>query len=163
MRAPFQDAVDAHGATVLRVCRAVLGAGPDAEDAWADTFLAALVAWPSLDEATNVQAWLVTVAHRKAVDVTRARTRRAVPGLPDDHPAPTPTLDRDESLDVWRAVAGLPQRQRLAVAYHYFGGLPHTETALLVGGTPEAVRRASADGIATLRRVLAPTDTEGTR
>lgn len=163
MRRPFQEAVDEHGATVLRVCRAVLGATADAEDAWAETFLAALVAWPSLDEATNVQAWLVTVAHRKAVDVTRARSRRASPGLPHDHPAPTTGVDQAEAVDVWRAVAALPPRQRAAVAYHYYGGLPHAETARLVGGTAEAVRRASADGIATLRRVLAPTDEEGHR
>ena len=69
---------------VLRVCRAVLG--PDeAEDAWSETFLAALKAYPELDEHANVEAWLVTIAHRKAIDATRAAKRRplAVEPLPE--------------------------------------------------------------------------------
>jgi RNA polymerase sigma factor (sigma-70 family) len=156
MRVPFEQAVDAHGATVLRVCRAVLGSGPDAEDAWSETFLAALVAWPDLPDEANVQAWLVRIAHRKAIDVTRARGRRAVP---TDAVPESPSRHGDPAAeagehDVWRSVARLPERQRLAVAYHYLGGLSHVETAGLIGGSAAAVRRASADGIAALRREL---------
>ncbi|MFW6600358.1 RNA polymerase sigma factor [Propionibacteriaceae bacterium Y2011] len=161
MKQPYDSAVTTHGATVLRVCRAVLGPGADADDAWSETFLAALRAWPDLDDDTNVEAWLVRVAHRKAVDVIRGRQRRPVP---TEHlPETTSPLGRPEDveLDLWAAVAALPERQRLAVAYHWFGGLPHTETAELIGGTPAAVRRAAADGIASLRRTL--TVREGAR
>lgn len=152
MREPFERVVHDHGATVLRVCRAVLGPGPDADDAWSETFLAALTAWPQLEEVTNVEAWLVRVAHRKAIDVTRARARQAVPTemLPDGVSAvgtPDP-----EGNELWADVGRLPERQRLAVAYHWFGGLSHQETAELIGGTPEAVRRAASDGIRSLRR-----------
>lgn len=150
---PFEQTVARHGATVLRVCRAVLGPGPDADDAWSETFLAALVAWPDLAPGTNVEAWLVRVAHRKAIDVTRARARRAAP-VPDPPERPAPNADPAErDGDVWRAVAALPERQRLALAYHYLGGLPHTQTAELIGGTPDAVRRAASDGLAALRRL----------
>lgn len=156
MQQPFEHTVAAHGPTVLRVVRAVLGPGPDADDAWSETFLAALRAWPDLANDTNVQAWLVRVAHRKAIDVTRAAARRAVPtGILPDHPATT-GLPETAEPDLWSAVAALPDRQRLSVAYHYLGGLRHTETAELIGGTPESVRRAAADGIRTLRRTYAP-------
>ncbi|MCY1160056.1 MAG: sigma-70 family polymerase sigma factor, partial [Citricoccus sp.] len=57
MMLPFDLAVRTHGATVLRVCRAVLGPGPDAEDAWQETFLAALRSWPELGEVSNLEAW----------------------------------------------------------------------------------------------------------
>lgn len=150
VKRPFESAVNEHGATVLRVCRAALGPGPDADDAWSETFLAALRSWDGLPEDTRVEAWLVRVAQRKAVDVIRRRSRQVptefLPG-PAGH-------DRNEGADVWEAVARLPERQRLAVAYHYFGGLPHTETAELIGGTSAAVRRAAADGIRTLRSAL---------
>lgn len=154
MQTPFEHAVRRHGATVWRVCRAVLGADADADDAWSETFLAALVAWPSLAEDTNVEAWLVRVAHRKAIDVTRARSRRAVPI--DDLAAHAPATPGPDAagVDVWRALAALPHRQRLAVAYHHLGGLRHAETAELIGGTEAAVRRAAADGIRNLRRAL---------
>jgi RNA polymerase sigma factor (sigma-70 family) len=150
---PFERAMHQHGATVLRVCTAVLGPGPDAEDAYAETFLAALRHWPDLADDTNVEAWLVRVAQRKAIDVTRAGARRPRPSdaVPDRaHPPPA------DGHDVWDAVAELPERQRLAIAYHYFGGLPHAETAALIGGTAEAVRRAASDGLKTLRKTLSP-------
>jgi len=151
MTQPFDRAVAAHGATVLRVCRAVLGAGPDADDAWSETFLAALKAWPDLAEDTNLQAWLVRVAHRKAIDVTRARKRHAVPTecLPDT--TSTIGIPGSGDDDLWGAVAALPERQRLAVAYHYVGGLTHVQTAELIGGSADAVRRAAADGVRALR------------
>ena len=84
---PFEAVVARHGATVLRVCRAVLGPA-DADDAWSETFLAALKAYPRLPADANVEAWLVTIAHRKAIDVTRAAARRAVPVA--DVPEPPP-------------------------------------------------------------------------
>lgn len=160
MREPFERVVDDHGATVLRVCRAVLGPGPDADDAWSETFLAALTAWPGLEEGTNMEAWLVRVAHRKAIDVVRARARRAAPTatVPDRVSVlGTPDPDGDE---LWAEVGRLPQRQRLAVAYHWFGGLSHAETAELIGGTPEAVRRAASDGIRSLRRTYRTGDAQ---
>lgn len=160
MTRPFEEIVREHGATVLRVCRAVLRADADAEDAWSETFLAALRAWPELPADTNIEAWLVRVAHRKAIDVTRARARRAVP-VPD-LPEPRAGLtSRDGPGDlhargtIWSQVAALPPRQREAIAYHYLGRLPHTETAELTGSTPAAVRRAAADGLAALRRSMA--------
>jgi RNA polymerase sigma factor (sigma-70 family) len=161
MREPFEQAVRQHGETVLRVCRAVLGPGPDADDAWSETFLAALRSWPELPADTNVQAWLVTVAHRKAIDVTRGRARRAVPvdALPEG--ASEQGIPGRDEHGLWAAVAALPERQRLAIAYYYFGGLPHAETAALIGGTPAAVRRAAADGMTTLRR-LYDADPHGT-
>jgi RNA polymerase sigma factor (sigma-70 family) len=157
MTQPFDRAVAAHGATVLRVCRAVLGAGPDADDAWSETFLAALRAWPDLAGDTNLQAWLMRVAHRKAIDVTRARKRHAVPTecLPD---APsTIGIPGPGDDDLWGAVAALPERQRLAVAYHYVGGLTHVQTAELIGGSADAVRRAAADGVRALRSRMSST------
>ena len=71
---PFEQVVAAHGATVLRVCRAVLGPS-DADDAWSETFLSAMRAYPELPGDANIEAWLVTIAHRKAIDVARAAAR----------------------------------------------------------------------------------------
>lgn len=75
---PFEDVVTEYGAVVLRVCRAVVGP-VDAEDAWSETFIAAMRAYPDLNPDANIEAWLVTIAHRKAIDITRVRARVAVP------------------------------------------------------------------------------------
>lgn len=152
MRQPFDEAVAIHGATVLRVCRAVLGPHTDADDAWSETFLAALQAWPDLPGDTNVEAWLVSVAHRKAIDVTRRRARHAVPT--DELPDRASMLGRpeDSHFELWGAVTALPPKQRQALAYHYLGGLPYAEVAEVIGGSADAARRAASDGIAALRR-----------
>jgi len=169
---PFERVVAEHGTAVLRVCRAVLG--PDAaEDAWSETFLSALRAYPDLPPGSNVQAWLVTIAHRKALDQIRAAARRPVPvehladladpaaasahGSAGSHGIPTAST---ESADLWAALAALPAKQRATVAYHHLAGLPYDEVARIVGGTPAAARRAAADGIATLRRTYPQGETD---
>jgi len=150
MKPPFESVVAQHGATVLRVVRAVLGHA-DADDAWSETFLAAMKAYPDLPVDANVEAWLVTIAHRKAIDITRATARRAIP-VPDTPDRPSPNHADEHHLELTEAVAALPTKQRQAVAYHYLAGLPYAEIAALLDSSAAAARRAAADGIATLRR-----------
>jgi RNA polymerase sigma factor (sigma-70 family) len=147
---PFDMVVATHGATVLRVCRAVLGP-VDADDAWSETFLSAMKAYPGLPADANVEAWLVTIAHRKAIDITRAAARRAIPVAETPDTATAPAADSSD-LDLADALAALPPKQKQAVAYHYLAGLPHSDVAAILGGSTDAARRAAADGIATLRR-----------
>lgn len=150
---PFEKVVAEHGRTVLRVCRVLLG-GHDAEDAWSETFLAALRAYPGLPQDANVEAWLVTIAHRKAIDVVRAKARHPLPvaELPEEPTGLGVPGPGDDSL--WQAVRALPAKQRQAIAYHYVAGLPYAEIARILGGTTDAARRAAADGIRNLRRNL---------
>jgi RNA polymerase sigma factor (sigma-70 family) len=150
MKPPFENVVARHGATVLRVVRAVVGHA-DADDAWSETFLAAMKAYPGLPADANVEAWLVTIAHRKAIDVTRATARRAIP-VSDTPDRPSPSHADEHHLELTEAVAALPPKQRQAVAYHYLAGLPYAEIATLLDSSAAAARRAAADGIATLRR-----------
>jgi len=58
---PFEQVVAEHGAVVWRVCRALLGPA-DADDAWQETFLAALAAYPRLRPDSNVRGWLVRLS-----------------------------------------------------------------------------------------------------
>ena len=147
---PFEAIVETHGATVLRVCRAVVGPA-EADDAWSETFLSAMKAYPALPDDANVEAWLVTIAHRRAIDAGRAQSRRAVPT--DSIADRADRADRSEpDPDLMAALEGLPDKQRLSVSYHYLAGLPYAEIASMLGGSADAARRAAADGIAALRR-----------
>jgi RNA polymerase sigma factor (sigma-70 family) len=147
---PFETVVAVHGTIVLRVCRAILGPA-DADDAWSETFLSAMKVYPDLPADANVEAWLVTIAHRKAIDVSRATARRAVPAAEVPEVATAPAADHRD-LDLADALARLPPRQKQAVAYHYLAGLPYADVAAVLGGSADAARRAAADGIAALRR-----------
>ena len=151
---PFETVVAEHGAVVLRVCRAVLGPD-DAEDAWSETFLAALRAYPRLRAGSDIRAWLVTIAHRKAIDGYRANRRapRPVESLP--HEPVTADVDQVPDEQLLAAVDALPDRQRQVVAYRYLADLSYEAIAEIVGGSLQAARRSAADGIATLRRTYA--------
>ena len=151
----FETIVARHASTVLRVCRAVVGA-TDADDAWSETFLSALRAYPQLPADANIEAWLVTIAHRKAIDIIRKAARQGIPvaeapdrGATVVGATPEPALDGGLA----HVLKALPTKQRHAVAYHYLAGLPYSEVAAITGGTTDAVRRAAADGIASLRRI----------
>jgi RNA polymerase sigma factor (sigma-70 family) len=158
VKPPFEKVVTQHGPTVLRVVCAVVGHA-DADDAWSDTFLAAMKAYPDLPAEANVEAWLVTIAHRKAIDVVRAASRRATP-VADTPETASPDHADEPHADLTEAVAALPPKQRQAVAYHYLAGLPYAEIGALVDSSPAAARRAAADGITTLRRTYPLLDRE---
>src|SRR5262245_63449157 len=100
----------------------------DAEDAWSETFLAALRAYPTLRPGSNVEAWLVTIAHRKAIDQARARARRPLPVDPLRERPASSKADRSDD-DLWAARKALPFKQRVAVAYHYVVGMPYADVA----------------------------------
>lgn len=139
----------------MAVCRAVLGTH-DAEDAWAETFIAALRAYPGLRPDSNVRGWLVTIAHRKAIDQIRAAARRPAPTDALDLGAASPSADPSAGDGLWEELDRLPPRQRAAVTYHYVAGLPYAEVAPLLETTEAAARRSAADGIATLRKAFLP-------
>jgi RNA polymerase sigma factor (sigma-70 family) len=157
---PFDQLVRDHGARVWRVCRAVLGP-LDADDAWSETFLSGLRAYPDLPADADHAAWLATIAYRKAIDAVRARQRRATPIADQDDRVSTlgqPGAGDDELAD---AVRSLPDKQRSAVTLHYLADLPYAQVAAELGGTPEAARRAVSDGLRTLRKRLARPTTGG--
>src|SRR5205085_12582013 len=150
---PFEEIVTEHGALVMRVCRALVGPD-DAADAWSETFLSALQAYPRLRAGSNLRGWLVTIAHRKAIDLVRGRTRRRESPLEGSElaselAAPGPAPAGDEELR--SALDALPPKQRGAVIYRYLAGLPYAEVGKLRGSSATAARRSVADGIAKLR------------
>jgi RNA polymerase sigma factor (sigma-70 family) len=149
---PFEEVLSEHGSAVMRVCVALLDRA-DAEDAWSETFLAAIQAYPRLRAGSNVRGWLVTIAHRKAIDILRSRARAPVPtGEVPDLMAGTPASSVDRDPELWAALRALPFKQRGAVAYHYLAGLPYAEVGGLLGSSEEAARRSAAAGLARLRK-----------
>ena len=152
---PFQRLLDQHADAVLRFC--VAHAGPhDGEDVFQETVVAALRAYPRLRHTDNLKGWLLTIAANKALDHHRGRARRAVP-VEDPDPAPAtaePEVLPDDGL--WRAVRGLPDKQRGAVLLRFVGDLSHREIAAALGSSEQAARRSLADGLATLRKEWIP-------
>ena len=151
---PFQRFLDEHRDEVWRFLAAAVGAD-EADDCFQETFIAALRAYPRLRADSNLRAWVLTIAQRKALDSHRARARRALPvadaGALDarGQPAPSPA---DQQL--WQAVGGLPERQRSAVVLRYVADLPHREIAVAIGCSEDAARRSLHEGLKKLREAV---------
>ncbi|HET7485207.1 MAG TPA: sigma-70 family RNA polymerase sigma factor [Solirubrobacterales bacterium] len=148
---PFQTLLDEHAADVMGVLRGAVGRS-DAEDCFQETFLAALRAYPKLGDASNLRGWLLTIAHRKAIDHHRANGRRP---LPVAEVAEIEVTDPEPGDGIWSVVGALPPKQRAAVALRYACDLPHAEIAAALGCSPEAARRSLHEGIKRLRKELA--------
>ena len=154
---PFQRFLDSYREDVWRFLRASVRSS-EVEDCFQETFMAAMRAYPRLRGDSNLRAWVLTIAHRKALDVHRARARRAVPvadpasldGRSSDEERTRP--ERDESL--WEAVGELPARQRSAVVLRYLADMQHREIAQAIGCSEEAARRSLHEGLAKLRKVV---------
>ena len=151
---PFQRFLDEHREPVLRFLVASVGREA-ADDCFQETFLAAMGAYPRLRAGSNHRAWVMTIAHRKAMDHHRARARNPVPveELPEvaHHDPPLPD---DET---WARVRALPPKQRAAVLLRYAGDLSHAEVAVALACSPEAARRSAHEGLKKLREEMSPT------
>jgi len=151
---PFQRLLDAHREVVWRFL--VSSVGPvEAEDCFQETFISALRAYPRLRPDSNLRAWILTIAHRKALDSHRARARRAVPvaELATVDPRSTPPEpERDQAL--WNTVGDLPARQRSAVLLRFQADLAHREIAAVIGCSEQAARRSLHEGLTKLRAVV---------
>jgi RNA polymerase sigma factor (sigma-70 family) len=147
---PFQRLLDEHADDVLGFLIASVGP-TDAEDCFQETFLAALRAYPRLEDDSNLRGWLLTIAHRKAIDHHRARRRRPAPVGEAPEIA---VRDPEPGGGIWSAVAALPPKQRTAVALRFACDMPHREIAAALGGSEEAARRNLHEGLKKLREVL---------
>lgn len=149
---PFESLLEAHSELVLRFLSRRLPSA-EAEDCFQETFLAALAAYPSLRDAGNLRAWLLTIARNKVADVRRASARAPQP-LPEDdlHAAAMAPDPADADTELWDAVKELPAKQRRAVALRYAADRTYDDIAHDMSTTPEAARRNVHEGIKKLRR-----------
>lgn len=148
---PFQLLIDEHRDDVYRFLRASVGAH-DADDCFQETFIAALRAYPRLRADSNLRGWLFTIAHRKALDNHRARGRRAIPmdALPE---TVGEQLVNGGEPELWKAVGGLPPKQRAAVLLRFAGDLAYAEIGEATGTSEEAARRNVHEAVKKLREV----------
>jgi RNA polymerase sigma factor (sigma-70 family) len=151
---PFQTLLDDYAADLHRYLVAV--AGPhDGPDAFQETMLAALRAYPNLRSGENLRGWLFTIAHRKVIDLARRRNRQADPagdGLPEVAHFDAAVDGQDEPL--WAAVAALPPKQRSAVVQRHMLDRPYAEIAEVIGSSEDAARQNVRAGLQRLRQLV---------
>ena len=147
---PFQLLLDRHSGELFRFLAASVGP-LDAEDAFQETFISALRAYPRLRDASNLRAWLFQIAHRKALDVHRARARHPLPV--DDVPeVPAAAVAAEPEPRLWRAVRRLPDKQRTAVFLRFAADLDYAQIGAALDCSEPAARQNVRAGLATIRK-----------
>lgn len=148
-----------HGPVVLALARRMLSSREDAEEVLHDTFLGLWRHAATYDgERASVRTYLYAMARNHCL--TRLRARSARPQLRDlgpeslDGPVFSAYHDPVPGVMARRALASLPEDDRLLVEEAYFGGWSHSELAsmhgLPLGTVKSRVRRA----LAKMRDVL---------
>ena len=143
---PFERFYREQRDAVLAQLRRMLGRDA-ADDAFQETFLRALRAYPTLRHGRHLRAWALQIARNVAVDTLR-RERVTSADVPDlasiDEPLPYDELRR--------LTAELPQKERAAVFLRYGYDLSYEDIGAAIGSTPEAARQAASSGVRRLRR-----------
>jgi len=150
---PFQALLEEHRTDVYRFLVATAGTA-EADDAFQETWVAALRAYPKLRRADNLRAWLFRIAQNKSIDAHRARGRRPVPVAAVPERASRGGLADPDGDELWERVRRLPAKQRTAVYCRSVLGMPYDELAVLLEGSEDAARRNVHEGLKRLREEL---------
>ncbi len=163
---------DRHGGPVYSLALAIVGERADAEEVVADSFGQAWRTAEQFDPARgSVMAWLATITRTRALDLVRARGRRAraltraalgnsegiaAPIAPAGE-APDRGVERQEARrQVARSLAELSEPQRRVIELAYFGGLTQTEIAAELKEPLGTVKTRMRAGMEKLRGSLVP-------
>ncbi|HWN21000.1 MAG TPA: sigma-70 family RNA polymerase sigma factor [Gaiellaceae bacterium] len=132
-----------------------------AEDAVQEAFLAL---WRSgaatfVPERSKASTWLLTVVHRRAVDLVRREERRRAEPLesaaePVVDSAETSAWLRLERERVQAALRLLPDHQREAIELAYYGGFSQSELAERLGQPLGTIKSRMFSGLSRLRELL---------
>ncbi len=149
---PFQEFLEANRAAVYRFLQVAVGP-IEADDCFQETFMAALRAYPRLEDGGRLDRWILRIASRKAIDHHRGRGRRPAPvaEIPDRSVPPSDPMPDEELRD---AVASLPTRQRVAVVHRHLLDRPYAEIAESMGTSEETARANVSQGVKKLRELM---------
>jgi len=148
---PFAVFLEEQRTLVYRFLVGTVGAQA-AEDCFQETFLSALRAYPRLRDDSNLRAWVLAIASRKAIDHHRGERRRPLP-VADVPERAAPAAPGPEPR-VRREVEALPRLQKAAVVLRYALDLPYAEVAAVLGCSEEAARASAYAGRKRLRTRL---------
>ncbi len=155
----FEHLVVLHQRAALQVAYVI--AGSDAEDAAQEAFVKAFRALGRFRSGSPFRPWLLRIVANEARNQRRGAARRAGLALRlADVPAGVERSPEEAALgaisraELVRAVSGLPERDRLTLAYRYFAGLSEAEMATAMSCRPGTVKSRLTRALARLRQAL---------
>jgi RNA polymerase sigma-70 factor (ECF subfamily) len=160
-RTACQRLVERHLSRIVTFAYCTTGHRGDAEDIAQEVFLRVWATAPRWQPAGGrFVAWLHRVAMNACLDLIAKRRERLAADPPDiADPRPEPSLavhGAQIAAHVGRALASLPESQRIAVTLCHYQGLRNIEAAEVMNISVEALESLLARGRRTLRAQLQP-------
>lgn len=163
--AAFGRVYDAVGAAVFGLVRRVIRDPARAEEVTQEVFLQVWQSAHRFDpERGRGKSWILTLAHRRAVDAVRhdqAATDRDQKydwsGGPDYDQVEEEATTNLEHEQVRRCLGSLTDLQREAVGLAYYKGHTYADVAKLLGVNPATVKTRMRDGLIRLRDCMGVT------
>ncbi len=160
-QAALAELYDRYGRPAYGLALRILRAEALAEDAVQEAFLGV---WRGaarfLPERGKASTWILTLVHRRAVDLVRREERRRADTLEQ---APEPSGGGDVDEEAWlrlqrervqAALRQLPDQQREALELAYYGGFTQSELAERLGQPLGTIKSRMFMGLARLRELL---------
>lgn len=163
-RLALEEVFNDLGGAVRSVAARVLRDNALAEDVAQETFLGLWNAPEKFDPARgSLRTFLLTIAHRRAVDVVRSEVARS-----NREARPADEQHYDVADEAWtlvlsekvrQALEQIPEGEREAIALAYFGGLSYVEVATRLGQPEGTVKSRIRSGMRKLSVLLAEVST----
>jgi RNA polymerase sigma-70 factor, ECF subfamily len=150
--AAYVQLVERYRAPLIGYIYGLSGRREDAEELAQEAFCRVWEKLPTLRQQASLVGWLYRIAHNLAVSAAR---RPRLASLAHDPASPVKTQDAEPYLAVHRAVAELPEPQRIIVALRHFTGLSHEQIAGVLSIPEGTVRSRLSRAYDRLRPMLA--------
>ena len=157
-REAFRQVYERYKGDVLALVTTMLGRPQEALDLLHDVFVSLARNASSLWPDTNLKAFLMTAAANKARDHLRRFAPATMDGEADDPPSPQAAdplrviSAEEEAQRLSRALASLPEEQRIVVALHIHGALTFKEIAAREGESENTIQSRYRYALEKLRR-----------
>lgn len=137
-RSAFEDLVTPLMEPAYRLAASMLLDRDEAEDAVQEATLRAWLKLDSFRRGSAFRPWFFTIVANHCRDLRRSRWWSVLRGIDAERPAAA--ADLAGGIDLRRALAGLPVRDRALLVLHYYLDLSLEETARVLGVSPAAAK-----------------------
>jgi RNA polymerase sigma factor (sigma-70 family) len=157
----YEELVQRYQGLAFRVAYLITGSRMDAEDAAQQAFIKAYFRIGQLRESAAFRGWLLGIVANEARNRRRSSVRwaelssRAMTAMEFPQGPEGTVLEAEEYREVLRAVKGMEEPDRLAIACRYFLDLSEAETAKLLGWRRGTVKSRLSRALSRLRSKLA--------
>jgi len=158
----FEEFVAARADALMRYAYVLTGDPHDAADLLQESLVRVRAAWPRVADKREPEGYVRTTMARLHISVWRSRRHERLMAVPPERAYEDAALDRaggDEGL--WRALAGLPRKQRAVLVLRYYESLSDQEISEVLGIARGTVRSQASRALEKLRTTWRPAMTNG--